>query len=152
MALLGPHAKLLSSFYQDISFYVLYTIVFNLLAYQWEVKPSAFVADYAIFLFALRPFITGIPIIKAIPRMVLSLLIPSTRKNFIICEQWPLKIIKGNWKWMTWNQNAEGNEMVHDQLAMKGPNTHGGLAPMRSKKQVKNMQKNVGVQIIILYV
>lgn len=110
--------------------------------YQWEIKPSAFVANYAISLFALCPFIIRILIIKPIPRMVLSLLIPSSHKNFIICEQQPQKIIKENWKWTTKNQNVEGNKTVRNQsllVEVKGQNTQ-RLAVIKSKKQVKNMQ------------
>lgn len=88
-------------FYEGISFYIPYTIVFNLLVYQWETEPSASVDSYTISLFVLCPFTTRIPTIKPILRMVSNLLILSTHKNFIICEQWPLETIKENWKWQT---------------------------------------------------
>lgn len=97
-------------FYEGISFYILYTIVFNLLVYQREIKSSTSVTNYSISLSVLCSFITRNPTIKPILRMILSLLIYSTHKNFIICEQWPLKTIKGNWKWQTKkkNQDMEG--------------------------------------------
>lgn len=57
--------------------------------------------------------------------MVLSLLIPSTHKTFIICEQQPLEIIKESWKWQTKDQEVKGNKTVHNQsllIEVKGQN------------------------------